>query len=455
MPNDPYPAQRPSIRLRFRLVAATVGFAAAIVCRIAFSAPPTTDLPEAVPVDGAPFKARLEAADADWRLTFQPADGAAKQMPAADLCWWGRWAEPSGRQRVLLVDGSLIAADVTALDKDRVTVDWRGPVKLPLEIVAGIMLHAPADPQRADGLAAKLRRASGDADRLLLVNGDELTGEIQELVDGAINLKTTAGPLSIRLDKIAAIVPNPSLAAKPDAAAAKAWLGLADGSRLLVSSLTIDHTTAQPPPAAGPHVAMPVDRLTALQPLGGRTVYLSDLKPAAYKQTPLLNLSWPYRADRNVLDTQLRAGGRLYVKGLGVHSAAQLTYDLDKPCRQFAAETAIDDQTAGRGSAIFRVDTDDGSGALAPPLRRPNPPRRRGSAGRVGRSGGREANPLVGRFRRPRRHSRPRRLAERPAAQVALASRFQPAASSPSSRSVKHFALPPALTNSSSGVSRG
>ena len=32
--------------------------------------------------------------------------------------------------------------------------------------------------------------------------------------------------------------------------------------------------------------------------------------------------------------------------------------------------------------------------------------------------------------------------------------RFQPAASSPSSRSVKHLALPPALTNSSSGVSR-
>ncbi len=32
---------------------------------------------------------------------------------------------------------------------------------------------------------------------------------------------------------------------------------------------------------------------------------------------------------------------------------------------------------------------------------------------------------------------------------------FQPAASSPSRRSVKHFALPPALTNSSSAVSRG
>ena len=73
-----------------------------------------------------------------------------------------------------------------------------------------------------------------------------------------------------------------------------------------------------------------------------------------------------------------------------MHSAARLTYDLDpsrglspivaggtaevvaeqkgtvpfaaRRFRAFAADVAIDDQTAGRGSALFRVYTDDGSG---------------------------------------------------------------------------------------------
>ncbi len=343
------------------LTRVSVLFAAALVCRSTLAAS-ATELPEVVPVEGAPFKARLQAVDADWRLTFQPDSGAARHISAADLCWWGRWIEPTAATQILLVDGSLIVADVAALDKDRLTLDWHGTVKLPLESVAGIVLHPPADPQAADGLRAKLRRAGGDTDRLLLVNGDELTGEIQDRADGAIRLRAANGPIAVRTDKIAAIVLNPSLAAKPRMADARAWLGLADGSRLLVSSLLLDKGSAEIALVAGPRVKLPGDQLTALQPLGGRTTYLSDLKPAAYEQTPLLNLTWPYHNDRNVLDTQLRAGGRLYCKGLGVHSAARLTYDLEKPCRAFAAETAIDDQTSGRGSAIFRVFTDDGSG---------------------------------------------------------------------------------------------
>ena len=38
---------------------------------------------------------------------------------------------------------------------------------------------------------------------------------------------------------------------------------------------------------------------------------------------PYLNLPWPYHDDRNVTGGLLRCGGRLYLKGLGVHSAAR------------------------------------------------------------------------------------------------------------------------------------
>ena len=57
-------------------------------------------------------------------------------------------------------------------------------------------------------------------------------------------------------------------------------------------------------------------------------MYLSDLKPAEYHQTPYLDLPWPYQTDRNVTGGLLRCGGRLYLKGLGVHSAARLVYKI-------------------------------------------------------------------------------------------------------------------------------
>ena len=110
------------------------------------------------------------------------------------------------------------------------------------------------------------------------------------------------------------------------------------------------------------HLATEPQNLTALQPLGSGTSYLSDLKPASYRQVPFLDTAWPYFNDRSTSGNRLRAAGKLYLKGLGVHSAAALTYDLKDGYRQFQAEVAIDDETAGAGSVLFRVLLDRGDG---------------------------------------------------------------------------------------------
>jgi NPCBM/NEW2 domain len=197
---------------------------------------------------------------------------------------------------------------------------------------------------------------------LLLLNGDAIGGELLSLADDVVHIQTGSSKLDVRTDKISAIALNSTLAARPHTASARAWLGLTDGSRLLISSLGIDGGKAQAQLAAGLKIELSADDICALQPLGGRSVYLSDLKPASYEFIPYLSERWPWHADRNVLGTQLRAGGQLFLKGLGMHSASRLTYALDRPYRTFAADVAIDDQTAGKGSAIFRVYTDDGRG---------------------------------------------------------------------------------------------
>jgi hypothetical protein len=351
----------------------------------ALAAPVSLEQDEAVPVDSKPFKAKLVSVDSAWQVAFETPTGEHKVLPAADLCWWGAWAAPSQDTQVLLVDGSLLMADLVALDKERVVVDSSsgGTVKLPLEVVAGIVFHPSADAQRGDKLRDSLLRVARPAenavnrnpadapripqtDRLILANGDDLAGEITGWSDDSLTVKTTAGEIHVRTDKVAAAAFNPALAARPRTAAVRAWVGFRDGSRLLVSTMesagTKIHLTLAMAPAKMPRITVGAADIVALQPLGGRAVYLSDLKPAGYQQIPFLNLTWPYHADRNVLGTMLRAGGRLYLKGLGMHSAARLTYDVPAGYRTLAAEVAIDDQTAGHGSAVVRVYTDDGSG---------------------------------------------------------------------------------------------
>ncbi len=100
--------------------------------------------------------------------------------------------------------------------------------------------------------------------------------------------------------------------------------------------------------------------------MGGQAVYLSDLEPVGYKHIPFLQLAWPYQADHNVSGDLLRAGGKLFLKGLGMHSASRLTYDLDRPASRLEAALAIDDAAGGRGSVVFRVFVDTGDGHWEP-----------------------------------------------------------------------------------------
>jgi hypothetical protein len=212
----------------------------------------------------------------------------------------------------------------------------------------------------------------------LLDNGDELSGLIVGIADDSVKLKADLGSIDVKTDRLTAIIFNPALrSARPnlpvkiDAVQSgqgasprlKAWVGLSDGSRLLVGQLSLQGKSLRVT-AAGQLLAASASTLVFFQPVVGRAVYLSDLQPAAYRQTPYLDLKWPYHADRNVTGGLLRCGGQLFLKGLGVHSAARLVYRLAplssragqqaSPAR-FEASIGIDDSTSGGGSVVFHV----------------------------------------------------------------------------------------------------
>ncbi len=136
-------------------------------------------------------------------------------------------------------------------------------------------------------------------------------------------------------------------------------VGLRDGSRLIASALAVNEKEAQVTLPDGAVWTFPAEALKCLQPLSGKARYLSDLTAESYRHLPFLSQSWPYRNDANATGTQLRAAGHPFAKGIGMHSAARLTYRLDKRYHRFAAEVALDDQVGDRGAATFGVYVDD------------------------------------------------------------------------------------------------
>src|SRR5262249_47929596 len=105
----------------------------------------------------------------------------------------------------------------------------------------------------------------------------------------------------------------------------------------------------------GAAVSIPAKDLVALYVFQGRAVYLSDLKPRRYEHTPYLDVAWPYVADGSVAGRMLRVGGSVYDKGLGLHSASRLTYDLAGGYRRFEALVGLDDRSGRGGSARVQV----------------------------------------------------------------------------------------------------
>lgn len=343
---------------------------------LAASAPlSAVEPPTAVPVEGQPFPALLTAVDASWGVTFT-LGGKPRTASAAELVAWGSPAELGQEPLIILADGSIVAAEILEADKERITADSAlfGSVKLPVETLAGLVFQPAVERHAQDVLLDQIATAEGNDDRVILLNGDQLRGRLETIRDNTVRLTTDVGPVDIKTDRIQSLVFNPALVRRSRPVGLHAVAGFRDGSRLIAQQLVVNKTSLHLTSPNGTTWTTAPEELVFLQPLGGRVVYLSDRKAAAYRYVPYLTLTWPYHNDRNVSGSMLHSGGLLYLKGLGMHSASRLTYVLPEQYRSFQAELAIDDSTDGRGSVRFRVFVDGREKYTSPIIRGGTPP---------------------------------------------------------------------------------
>jgi hypothetical protein len=309
-------------------------------------------------IGGEPFSGTLASAH-DATLTFE-AEGTPREVPAAELVSWGTPASARQGPQILLAGGGLLVADVLGSDEERLSLDspLLGKVSVALEHIAGIVFHPPLDQKRADELLRRVLDHSEKHDLLLLDNGDELTGTIISISAKEVEWQAAVGKLSLETARILALAFDPSLLQSPRAKGLRQIVGFGDGTRLLATSFSASAGKAQLTLPGGQKQEAPLEQIVFLQTMGGQADYLSDLKPTGYKHVPFLELPWSYQLDRNVQGTPLRSGGRLWLKGVGMHSASRLTFPLDGRHKRFAAEAAIDDLAGPRGSVVFRIFVD-------------------------------------------------------------------------------------------------
>lgn len=320
----------------------------------------------AEPIDGKPFEAALTGVDAEGRVLLKT-EGQSRSVAVHDLLSWGAWQESSGAV-LLLVDGDLLAIDGLEVSGEQLTVQSAtfGPVTLRRTAVNAAILNPPADRYEYDRLLFGLAGAASDSDVLRLTNGDELTGRIVTGTEELVTVESSIGKVDVPVGTVAAVRFASTSKRPADTLDSVAVVGFLDGSRLTVSSAIIDGQKAQFITSAELELSSVAEDVAALMPISPKVAYLSDRRPAGYNHVPFLDLAWPYQLDKSVIGTQLRSSGRLYLKGIGVHSASGLTYQLDGDYRRFEAELAIDDSSAEHGSVKFKVFTANGSGRWQP-----------------------------------------------------------------------------------------
>ena len=327
------------------------------------------DGPVAVPVDGKPFHGQLVDADSSGTLTFLT-DSGTKAVSADNLVRWGAFAVPDRPPLFLLRNGTLLVAGILEVTQEELALDSDslGLIRLPLQELRAIVLQLPAPGLVRDRLLDDAIRGNEETARIIMLNGDQLHGELIDFDDQSVTLRTSVGSVRLELERVSTITlaSTPGVQRPPGRATV---VGLTDGSRLAVNEMIGKDQVAALKSADGLKWKTDLKDIVFLQPVSTRITYLSELEPIGYRHVPFLDRTWRFHADRNVLGGQMRCAGQTYLKGIGMHTAARLSYAPPDGTQAFQASLGIDDITEGMGSVRFRVFVDGDQKYVSPTVR--------------------------------------------------------------------------------------
>ncbi len=315
-------------------------------------------------LDGEVVKlARLVSIEED-RLQGIDDDGETRELDLSSLVAveFGRTRVPSNADvRLRFFNGDNIGGVIIGGDDQVVELEHRdlGPIRFDIETVAELQVLGNL------GEIRRIFRPRDGEDTLYLFReggqSDVLTGTLESFGRDGIEFDSPLGIKTYRYSELVALA-LPPLGEPDKAEGLRAQLALRTGGRLTGRLQGINQSKLAVALDQGVEIAVPVAAVLEVSLRSDRFAHLSDLEPTEVVEQPAFGDSqtflFPFQRDSSVTGGPLRLGGRVYLKGLGVHSRCRLTYDLGGQYASFRSLIGIDDSVLdleARGSVVFRV----------------------------------------------------------------------------------------------------
>jgi len=237
---------------------------------------------------------------------------------------------------------------------------------LELELVGGARLSVSIDDVRRVVFAGRLGGASvveapPKGDRLYWVRPkglDRVDGSFQEFSAEGVVFESALGVRTFPWAEIGALTIEPLGAARARERSPRAVsVDLMGGGRLHGDLLGVRDGSLRLNWRGRTPLALPLESLAQVALDDGSVAHLSAFAPTlaveGWPENDDSGMRWPYQQDRAVMGGALRAGGRSWPRGVGVHSPSRLEWELDGSWKALHGAAAIDDSVkllAYRGS---------------------------------------------------------------------------------------------------------
>jgi len=280
--------------------------------------------------------------------------GAADNAASADA----GAEQPSSTATLYLADGGQLPGAFLGGTGETVRARTAlGPsLDLPLAGLAGLRLVGPQAFAKAESLfQSALRDRLPGQDVLVTREADEpkvLRGRLESIDADSGSITLGNQTRTFRMDRIYGLVfatgvsrvdPLPVRFEFRDGSVFSGRLAAGDENAITVAN------------AFSASLTVPLVKLSRLDVLSPRVVYLSDVEPTSVQVEGRVHRPWEVSRDHGLMGQPLVLDGRTYAKGIACHSRSELSYDLSEPFVAFVAHLGIDDHVRPRGSVVFRV----------------------------------------------------------------------------------------------------
>lgn len=264
---------------------------------------------------------------------------------------------------LMMVDGGRVLGTLRGGDEEDLSFELLGaaPLRVPIESMRSLVFPLRVPEQ----WSAPLEHApAGDRLYLFRAGGlDRVDGAVESFTDDGVRFDSPLGSKHFPWQEVSALLVE---ALEVDAPApeegAPVTVDLIDGSRLRGGLVLLTGEDCRLRIAGGRGLRLPISVISEILVEDERLRFLSELEPTlAEEAAPFgddLGMRWPHQRDRAVSGGPLRAGGRIWTRGLGVHAPSRLVFELGGEWRGLSGKVALDDEVltlAARGSVRFRI----------------------------------------------------------------------------------------------------